>query len=792
MAFQPAHFIIRYRWTVLAVWTLLTVLAVPRAAVVHEALSVEGAMIPDSDSERAVRTIRAAFPLPVADFFAVTLTGAVAIDSAQYLALLDSLSRRAEAEPYISHVISYLDTPDSTLVSPDRRTTFMVAALRTDNTLSNTDYVPAFREAIHGTIERISWGAAYRANVTGAPALDYDVREVSKEDTDRGERRSLPFTAVILVLAFGAFLAALLPLGVGVIAIVASLAAVQIVSGLLPMSVFVLTLVSMVGLGVGIDYSLLIVTRFREELNRGHSARQAAIRTIETAGRAVVTSGLTVVVGFASLLITPLTETRSVGVGGLIVVAAAVMLSVTLLPAVLSILGRTIDWPRWLARRLSWYHAPTGWERWARWLGHHPWRAIAMGLLAIGVISYPITQIKIGLPRAGWFPSGTESNAGVEDLERIGAQGVLQPVRVVVQAPEGDRIVSARYLRGLRRLSDSLRADARVANVRSVVDVQPGMSALRYTMLYSNLESARTRAPEFYAAYLSQDAATTLFDVFLSDTTSITSAMDVVRRIRSIVTSGVRGLDSTTIVVGGFYASGVDLQDRLLAQFPIVVVLILISTAVMLAIAFRSVLVPLKAIVMNALSVAATFGLVVLVFQHGIGSSILGLDGPTEAVFVVVPVLVFAVVFGLSMDYEVFLLSRIKESFVRTGRNDQATMEGLTATASVITSAAAIMVIVFGTFAFSRVLAAQMLGFGLAVAVLLDATLIRMVLVPAFMHVAGRWNWWPGIRNVPVRQGSSPSVSGPRVSPPDLSPASPAHLSDPSARPARADQSPGS
>ena len=438
MAFRPAHLIIRYRWTVLALWTLSTVLAVPRAAVVHEALSVEGAMIPDSDSELAAQTIRQAFPRPVADFFAVTVTGPVAIDSAQYLALLDSLSQRATNEPYISHVISYLDTPDSTLVSPDRKTTFMVAALRTDNTLSNTDYVPQFREAVHGTIERISWGAEYRANVTGAPALDYDVRQVSKEDTDRGERRSLPFSAIILVMAFGAFLAALLPLGIGIIAIVTSLALVQIVAGILPMSVFVLTIVSMVGLGVGIDYSLLIVTRFREELNRGHSPRQAAIRTIETAGRAVVTSGLTVVVGFASLLITPLTETRSVGIGGLIVVAAAVLLSVTLLPAALSILGRSIDWPRWLAKRLSWYHAPTGWERWARWLGHHPWRAITMGMLAVAIISYPLTQIKIGLPRAGWFPSGTESNAGVEDLERVGAQGVLQPVRVVVQAPAGE------------------------------------------------------------------------------------------------------------------------------------------------------------------------------------------------------------------------------------------------------------------------------------------------------------------------------------------------------------------
>ena len=200
------------------------------------------------------------------------------------------------------------------------------------------------------------------------------------------------------------------------------------------------------------------------------------------------------------------------------------------------------------------------------------------------------------------------------------------------------------------------------------------------------------------------------------------------------------------IRVGGYTAAAVDFQIELLDRFPVMVVMILLATGLMLAIAFKSVLVPIKAIVMNSLSVSATFGLIVLVFQYGVGATILGLDGATSAIFVVVPVLVFAVVFGLSMDYEVFLLSRIKEAFDRTGRNDEATMEGVSATASVITSAALIMILVFGVFAFAQVLVMQFLGFGLAVAVFLDATIIRMVLVPAFMQLAGRWNWWPGVR----------------------------------------------
>jgi len=228
-----------------------------------------------------------------------------------------------------------------------------------------------------------------------------------------------------------------------------------------------------------------------------------------------------------------------------------------------------------------------------------------------------------------------------------------------------------------------------------------------------------------------------------------------VRPVRAVIARGVRGLTGAEIEVGGFAAASVDLQHHLLSRMPGIVALILGVTAIMLFFAFRSLLVPLKAVLLNCLSVSAAFGVTVLVFQHGYGSALFGLDGPTQAIFVIVPVLVFATVFGLSMDYEVFLLARVKEVFDKTGRNDHATMEGLSATASTITFAAAIMIAVFGVFAFSRVLAVQFIGFGLAVAVLLDATLIRMVLVPAIMHIAGRWNWWPGVRAPKLDAGDS-------------------------------------
>jgi RND superfamily putative drug exporter len=260
------------------------------------------------------------------------------------------------------------------------------------------------------------------------------------------------------------------------------------------------------------------------------------------------------------------------------------------------------------------------------------------------------------------------------------------------------------------------------------------------------MADARAQYGQFLGGYLSEDGRVALLDVILRDTVSLTSGMDVSRKARELASTPPRQLKEASILVGGYTAASLDLQDVLLERFPILVVSILACTGLMLALVFRSVLVPIKAVIMNTLSVSATFGLIVLVFQHGFGAALFGLDGPTSAIFVVVPVLVFAVVFGLSMDYEVFLLARVKEAFDKTGDNMRATEEGLSATASVITSAALIMILVFGVFAFARVLAMQFLGFGLAVAVLLDATIIRMVLVPAIMHLAGEWNWWPGFR----------------------------------------------
>ncbi len=754
----PAAPLIRRRGWVIAAWAALALLFAPRASHVQQVLALRGGGSETTESSRATELLKEAFPTPFADYVAIVVHGPVRWTSQRFEAVLDTLKLAAERRPYVSQVISVRSIGESTFVSKDRRTTFLIAALTPESTRElSTSFVPDLRTAIRNALRRVPGSDSFDVMVTGFPALDHDVRTISAEDTERGEWRALPLTLAVLIVAFGALVAATLPVIVGLLAITIALGLVTLAARFLPMSVFVLNITTMVGLGVGIDYSLLVVTRFREELNRGLSPIDAAIRTVETAGSAVVTSGLTVLVGFAALVTTPLSDTRSVGVGGLLVVGVAVLLATTFLPATLAILGRNIDRPKWLARPLARFHAPTGWERWARWLGHRPWRAVALGGAAIALLTFPASQIRLGLPATNWFPPESESGRGLQALREMGASGAIQPVRVVVQLPEGESALSGRRLPGLKALTDSIRKDPRVREVRGVASppTKSHMSTLQLAIYYSDASEVRAKNTKFFDAYLSADERVTLLDVIPADTVSLTGLMDVVRRVRAVAAHGVRGLNGADVLVAGFAASNVDTQQELMTRFPGTVALVLGITAIMLFIAFRSLLVPVKAVLLNILSVGAAFGLTVLVFQHGYGGGLFGLEGPTQAIWAVVPVLVFAIVFGLSMDYEVFLLTRVKEVFDKTGRNDHATMEGLSATASTITSAALIMILVFGTFAFARVLAVQLIGFGLAAAVLLDATLIRMVLVPAIMHIAGRWNWWPGVRAPKLESGNS-------------------------------------
>src|SRR2546425_5497353 len=330
----PAGPLVRWRGGVIAAWAALALLFAPRASRVQQVLALRGGASERTESARATELLKQAFPSPFADYVAIVVRGPVRWTNPRFEVVLDTLKVAAERRPYVSQVISVRSIGESSFVSKDRRTTFLIAALTPEFTSDiSKSVVPDLRSTIHDALAHAPEADGFDVKLTGFPALDHDVRTISTEDTERGERRALPLTLVVLVVAFGALVAALLPVVVGVLAITIALGLVTIAARYQTMSVFVLNITTMVGLGVGIDYSLLIVTRFREELNRGLTPVDAAVRTIETAGSAVMTSGITVIVGFLALVLTtPMTDTRSVGTGGLLVGAVAVLLATTLLP----------------------------------------------------------------------------------------------------------------------------------------------------------------------------------------------------------------------------------------------------------------------------------------------------------------------------------------------------------------------------------------------------------------------------------------------------------------------------
>jgi RND superfamily putative drug exporter len=742
-----ARFVTRRPWTVLAIWLVLVLIALTGAWRAESVLHV-GQGLPGSDSERVQARLKAEFVHPFTYLAVVTLNTRDGLGDKAGDARRRQLQALLDKQPDVGLTLSWNDNQDATFGKAGDRATFLLVGLLAKSVGEATSSVPRLRATVREGMATIyAQDPTAEAHVTSDTAFNFDLRTVSAQDSARAEFRVIPLTLLLLVVAFGSLVAATLPVAIGMAATLLTLGLVYWLGQVVTLSVFVMNVATMIGLGVGIDYGLFMVSRYRDERAQGMTPAEAAAEAVQTTGPAIVWSGVTVMIGFAAMLIAPLIETRSIGFGGLLEVGICIALALTAVPAALTVIGDRLEWPRPLGVWLSRWQRPDLWKRWTEAVMRHPGRALAAGLLPLLLLAWPATGLKVGIPDNKWMPRSVEAAKGFLALEKAGRSGVLQPIRLIVDLPPGKTIEDGSALSGLLRYAQALQADRRIAQVRCLLLPQADSDATQATWLSTNLPQMRQTYPAVYNLFVNKAQTATLLEVLPANDVGFDAGMGLVRELRQRGLAGIDGLAGGRVTVGGLAAFNLDFHDALLGPFPLIIATVLGVTAVMLFLAFRSWLIPLKAIVLNSLSVAAAFGASVLVFQKGHGIGFFGLAGPTEIIIVVVPVLVFCIVFGLSMDYEVFMLSRIQEEYWLSRDNTAATAFGLQATGRLITSAALIMITVFGAFTFAELLIVKMLGFGLAVAVLLDATLIRVLLVPAIMRLAGRWNWYPGDRS---------------------------------------------
>jgi RND superfamily putative drug exporter len=602
---------------------------------------------------------------------------------------------------------NFYQTGDATLVSKDRHTTVMPIVMA--GTLSDAeDNIDKIHELTGISAER----SGFEVLITGAASSNADFNKLSASDLKKAEFLGIPIAMIILVIVFGTLVAAGLPLLLAAFSIIIAVGITALVGQRFEMSFFVVNMITMMGMAVGIDYSLFVVSRYREELLQGRSRLEAIETAGATASRAVLFSGMTVILALAGLLIVPMSLFYSLGAGAIFVVAVSVLAALTLLPAVLGLIGLKINSLRipFIHRYQSGNQAGQG--RFWDWITSKVMRRpVISALLAIGLLITPAIfyfQIHTGANGIKALPDSYESKKGFEILDREFSFGLISPAEVVIDG------------------------DVNSPAVQSAV---------------SKLQEEIKQDPVFYGTpkfEKNSGGDLALLSIPVSGSSESDEATGAIKRLRQdYIPRDFQGTD-VRVMVTGPSAMNNDYFEMTDDYRPIVFIFVLGLSFILLTVVFHSLVVPLKAIVMNMLSVGAAYGLIVLVFQEGVGASLFGFH-KVDAVEAWVPLFLFSVLFGLSMDYHVFLLGRIRENYKLTGDNSESVAAGLRSTGRIITGAALIMVAVFSGFASGQLVMFQQMGFGLAVAVLLDATLVRSILVPASMKLLGDWNWYlPG------------------------------------------------
>jgi len=702
--------------------------------------------IENSEAGKIPQELATRFHSPFVDSVVLVIQGLPPADSEEGERELVTIEERLKAEPGVSGVVSHLDFRDPIFLGKEGGTFILVGLASTEGPVELL--VPRLHE-LENSLQNELRGRypGVKLELSGETPLNFDIRKASADDVRHAESLAIPVTLALLLVAFGSVVAALIPLVVGQLAIASALAMAGFLALRWHLSILVQNLSTMLGLGLGVDYALLMVSRFREAIATGQNKFTCSSIAARQAGRTLLISASTVAIGFLALLTVPISEIRSIGIAGFLVAGTSVLLSVTLVPALLAVLGPRINAGRLpIITGLDAHRAARTEDRWRRWgkvVVAHPWLAIFLAGVPLLLLALQAARLDTNVPRGDWLPSQAESVRALHTLERMDRVGMVYSLRVILELPTDSIAQTDAGWNALDRFSKRLASDPRSEKITSLT-----------TIAGSNRSQLSNIPRDTRRAFLSRDGRAALLEVSPVSSASLNDQVSWVRELRKEGAVVLTGVPGATLRIGGIAALIADYQTIVRDRFVSVLELVVGGTLLALLAGFRSLFAAVKAIALNLLSVAASFGALVLVFQDGHGIRLFGVPEGTGSIFPIVPIVAFAIVFGLSMDYEVFLVARVLEAR-RSGLSEMdAIPEGVARTAGLITSAAAIMIVVFAAFTFGNFLVIKMLGFTLAIAVFIDATLVRIVIGPALLRVAGDWNWWPGglttARSAPV------------------------------------------
>lgn len=723
----------RARWLVLVTSLIVVVGMALYGFGLFGSLKSGGFTDPSSESTRAQALLDSKLGGATADVIVLMSSNTLNANDPVFANAAKSVLATLQARPEVRSVNSYYSTHSTQFISRDGHETFAVVQLAAqDESIKEQDF-----KTIQPLIASPSLNVMTGGNVAVSVAMNKQVGA----DLERAETITFPIVALLLLIVFGGLAAASLPLLIGGVAILGAFALLHILASITDVSVFSVNVVTMLGLGLAIDYSLFVITRFREELaSNAGDVRAALERTMSTAGRTILFSGLTVSTSLLALLLFPQVFLRSMGMGAIAATLVALVASLTLLPAMLALLGNRINAlsvQRLLRRnRTTRRERGTGesggfWYRLSETVMRRP-VIIALAVLAILVtLGLPFLRVSFSTPDVKLLPANQDARIVSERLTQDFAQQGNAQLEIAVTT-HGE-VLSSTNLANLDGYVQSIERIPGVVGVESLVSVSPSLTLADYQQAYAHLDTNSQFAA--LAGQLANGDVTKIV-VALQPADQTSAAGNIVRQVRAIQAPG-----GMTALVDGVTAYQLDLLASLGETLPKALLVMAIAVFVLLFLMTGSLLMPLKAILLNILSLSATFGGLVWIFQDGHLQNLLNFQS-SGSIDATQPVLIFAIAFGLSMDYEVFLLSRIKERFDELGDNRAAISSGLQRTGWLITSAALLLAVVLGAFGSSKIIFLQEIGIGLAIAVIIDATLVRMLLVPATMRLLGKWNWW--------------------------------------------------